>query len=783
MSRLLFICALLLVSRQAFSQNKEYNTWCFGQGYGLDFNQGAPPSVITTSIGTTEGCASISNRWSGALLFYTDGVTVYDNTHTAMANGSGLQGHFSAAQSAMIIPMPGDSMKYYIFTADQEGYMGGNTGIHYSIVNMALNAGAGDVTTKNVSIQTTAAECMTAVKHPNGRDYWVLTHGLKNNVFYAWLVTPTGVANAVTSTVGIDLGQGGTFLGLTLGNLKASPNGRQLAMTCYAGSVELFDFDPCSGTVSNALTLKPFSPNTAWAYGISFSPDNTKLYFNRTGQLWQYQLQSGNPTTIQNSGTVINDANLPGLTLSDGALQLGPDGKIYIRPAFVGYWLGVISSPNSAGQNCSFSANAFTLPTRNTTNWIGLPNNIDARNTSLPVTITSSTSTSFCQGGSTVLSASAGYSSYRWSTGDTTRSITVQTAGTYTVTIGTSSGCGGGIDSILVRVFPTPQPAIDPAGTTYICQGDSTTLSCRQTFTSYRWSTGATTRSITVRQAGTYTLTVTDSNGCVGTISATVGVNPLPVPTISGLSSFCSGDTITLSGQPGFNSYQWSTGSMSRSILVSRAGTYSLTVTDANGCRGTVSKTVTMNSLPVPTISGLSSFCSGDTITLSGQPGFNRYQWSTGDTTRVIPVWKSGTYSLTVTDSNGCKGNVSKTVTMNSLPVPTISGSLSVCEGDKTTLSGEPGYNRYLWSTGDTTRSIAVGKAGTYTLTVIDANGCKGTVSATVRVNPVPVPTITARQSFCEGESTMLVGQPGFAAYLWSTGEHTDSISISQPGT
>jgi hypothetical protein len=382
-----------------------------------------------------------------------------------------------------------------------------------------------------------------------------------------------------------------------------------------------------------------------------------------------------------------------------------------------------------------------------------------------------------------VLSAPSGPYSYLWSNNATTQTITVSSAGSYWVQVTDTSGCGTGADTVQVTVNPKPQPVISPNGTSRICPGDSVTLTVSQTYSGYLWSTGATTRSITVKQAGTYSVTVTDSIGCTGDTTVTVAVNTAPVPVISGASSICQGDSTTLSAQAGFASYLWSTGSTSRSIVVKTAGTYSVTVTDSNGCRGSASRAFTVNTPPTPTISGTRAFCAGGNTTLSGNAGYARYTWSNGDTTRSTTVSAAGTYILTVQDANGCVGSASVTVTTFTVTPPVISGDTTFCNGGSTVLSISPSYRSATWSNGQTTSSITVTQPGTYSVTAVDSNGCISTASITVtRFNAAP-PVISGSTTFCRGGSTVLSVSPGYSSITWSNGPTTSSITVTQPGT
>lgn len=404
-------------------------------------------------------------------------------------------------------------------------------------------------------------------------------------------------------------------------------------------------------------------------------------------------------------------------------------------------------------------------------------------------TITPDGPTTFCAGGQVILTATAG-ASYSWSTGATTQAITVTTSGNYSVTVTTAEGCVGTTAAVPVTVNPLPTPIISAVGPTEFCEGGSVTLTTGS-WASYVWSTGDTTQSIVVSAAGSYTVTVTNANGCVGTSAATtITVNPLPTPTITanGPTTFCNGDNVVLTSSAAV-SYQWSTGETTQSITVNSTGSYSVTVTDVNGCMGDSDPvSVTVNSNPTPTITpdGPTEFCDGDSVILTAS-GAAFYVWSTGDTTQAITVFTSGTYTVTVIDTNGCQGtSAGITITVNDLPTPTItpSGPTTFCEGGSVTLSSSFAAS-YLWSTGETTQAITVSTTGTYVVTVTDVNGCSADSDGVdVTVNPLPTPTITPSgpTQFCEGGSVDLTLTDG-ASWMWNTGATSQTITVSNTGS
>ncbi len=416
-------------------------------------------------------------------------------------------------------------------------------------------------------------------------------------------------------------------------------------------------------------------------------------------------------------------------------------------------------------------------------------------NTMLTPTITADGPTTFCQGEDVTLSAPAGYSSYRWSNGATTREITVTATGSFTVTVNDGNGCSGTSAATAVTVNARPTPATTPNGPTTFCQGGNVILSAPTGFSSYRWSNGATTREITVTATGSFTVTVTDANGCAGVSAATaVTVNATPTPTISanGPTTFCEGGSVVLSAPTGFSSYRWSNGATTREITITATGNFTVTVADANGCSGTSAATaVTVNATPTPTISanGPTTFCQGENVTLSAPTGYTSYRWSNGATTREITVSTTGNFTVTVADANGCSGTSAATaVTVNTRPAPAISasGPTSICQGESVTLSAPAGYASYRWSNGATSREIIVTATGNFTVTVADANGCSGTSAATaVTVHTMPNPTITADGplTFCLGEQVTLSAPAGYASYRWSNGATTREITVSASGT
>ncbi len=392
-----------------------------------------------------------------------------------------------------------------------------------------------------------------------------------------------------------------------------------------------------------------------------------------------------------------------------------------------------------------------------------------------PTPLTISGPTSLCIGDTIILTSSYA-SGNTWSpNGETSVSISVSSAGTYTVSAATS--CGTLNASHIVTLNTPPPASITPDGPTSFCPGDSVTLTSGSS-SGNSWSTGATTTSITVTTAGTYVLTVTDVCG-PSSVSQQVIILPLPNPQISGNTSFCAGQQTTLTASGG-DTYLWSNGETTTAITITTPGNYTVTAFNPCGQATSTVFTVTENPLPNPQISGNLSFCTGQQTTLTASGG-DTYLWSNGETTTSITIFTPGTYSVTAFNTCGQVVSAPVTITENPLPNPQIAGNHSFCAGQQTTLTASGG-STYLWSTGETTTTITVTTPGNYTVAAF--NTCGQVVSAPFSVTEMPLPDaqISGETSFCAGEQTTLAASGG-NTYLWSTGQSGTNITVAAPGT
>jgi len=502
-----FIAGIVL---QGFSQ-KEANNWYFGNQAGVDFNSGSPIAFNGSAMTQLEGCASISDT-SGATLFYTNGASVWNRSNIQMPNGFGLLGDNNSAQAAIIVRAPGSYTMFYIFTTPTWGV----GDMCYSIVDMTLQGGFGDVTTKNTPMFTNSTEKVTAVYHANGNDIWIIGHEFNTNNFYSFLLTAGGVnpVPVITSAGTVH----SSVLGFA-GYMKGSHNGQKIAYACTINMnlVEVLDFDNSTGIPSNPISFS----NITEAYGLEFSPDDSKLYATEENPalIVQWDLNAGSAAAIAASQMVIGNG-----TSACAALQLGPDGKIYLAKRSASQFLGVINDPDSAGLACNFVDDVVPLAPGTSCQY-GLPNFFQSMfsPTALPAALFTAPN-HICPGTCTSFNnTSLHATSFLWSFPGANPSISVDvnptgicynSPGQYDVMLIASNSVGS--DTLLLPNFITVYPYPPPQG--IIHGGD--TLYANQGAVSYQWFysgnaiPGATDYFYVVTDGGDYNVVCTDVNGC-----------------------------------------------------------------------------------------------------------------------------------------------------------------------------------------------------------------------------------------------------------------------------
>lgn len=375
---------------------------------------------------------------------------------------------------------------------------------------------------------------------------------------------------------------------------------------------------------------------------------------------------------------------------------------------------------------------------------------------------------SICYGDTATLSA-AGGSTYMWSTGDSTASISVTSGAVFTVTVTGANGC-----KAVVADTVTLKNVIPSVNNDTVCSGSNGTLTASGG-TSYVWSTGDSTASITYSSGGIYSVTVI-SPGCQATALGRIVINPVPA-IISNVPHLCSGSTVALRAIGG-TAYLWSTGSTSDTITLDTVGIYTVTVTNPYGCTAILRDTfASVYANPIARADS-ALICSGAFASLNATGGVS-YQWSNGVSSSNMSTSSAGNYAVTVTNATGCTAVAHGLVTVRSAGLLSVASD-SVCIGDTATLTAAGGTH-YRWTSGDTLAALRTTVAGTYTVISKDSMGCLMRATGTVVALPRPGLTVDSA-TICSGDSAFLSASGG-TSYLWSNGQNSASIQVTLPGT
>lgn len=575
---LLFLGTCMMLP-QVFAQSQgENRIWTFGHHNGLNFN--APlPVFFQNSLESLEGCASMSDE-AGNLLFYSNGNTVWNAAGVPMPNGSGIEGNGpsgmgdpgSSSQGVAIVHAPGYPNRYYLFTLDAaeqinavyQGYL------RYSVIDMNLNGGTGDVVAgqKNITLDTAMSEKMTVVRGA-GCYYWLIVHHHNSATYRAFKISATGIGAAVSST--------GSWTGdYGAGQIKVSFDGTKIATcTSMTGSgVEISSFDNATGMISNTILIDALP---LMRTGTCFSPDNTKLYISASGNIAQYDLSS-----FPNTGTIIASKTVIATGLQFSHLRNGPDGKIYVAIYANHSFIGAINAPNNTGMACNPDMSALAQPAWAAFPGAGTPHGHGLGNDVLAMlhpdtTVQDSHDTLICSA-SGMLSAPGGCDEYLWQDGVTGQTRTLNTGGTYWVY--GFQDCHVKIDTFHVRFMTLD---LDLGPDTAICRDDSLLLDAAVAGALYSWQDGSSASSYNAPAGGVYTVKVR-KDGC--TVSDTIAIGMIQAfAEISETDTLvCSDETMVLhvSASP-VSSYQWNTGSTGPAVTVSASGSYIVTATNICG--------------------------------------------------------------------------------------------------------------------------------------------------------------------------------------------------------
>lgn len=823
MKKVILLVLLNIISLNLFTQNEASN-WYFGEQAGLSFdlNNNTVSSTTNGQLNTREGCSSISDKL-GNLLFYTDGVTVWNKNHTQMLNGFGLHGDSSSTQSAIIVPKPQYDTIFYVFTVDNN-IDGFNYGFNYSEIDMTLDGGLGAVVAKNINLLAQCSEKITAVlKDCISKAIWVVTLASEFgntepfNTYHAFEVNDSGVNSASQKSIF------STNFSDSRGYLKLSPNGTKVASANLSNGLYIYDFDVSTGTVFNEQQININSSNNAiYPYGIEFSPNSELLYVHSSNNFSDYQnpsnnnIRSNHTSTLTQLNLTESDVERTQIIIEEGqlyrgALQLGPDGKIY-RALSATYeeglpYLAVIENPNTVGLACNYIHNAVNLRPFNSTQ--GLPPFIASFfNSKIDIIKNGESSTNLilCESGSYTLSSeNIPGATYTWTKNQVVLSevrfeLDVFDDGWYQVYIDPNNGdCA--IEGQAYVTFSSNPPSINHS----ILQCDEDGLV--DGFTSFNlnqanenltggvigistkfYTDAARTQQVsgnafnnTVNPQTIYVELIDNQTGCTSFSELVLEVSTTDVNDAT-LTPVCDDDGI----EDGFHVFNLNdanslviTGIPIAGLTISYYETYDdalleqnplnpsytntvaynqtifARVENQNNCYGISEITLTVNPLPDIITNDLEYYCLNifpvtipiNAGMLNDLPSNYSYSWSTGENLYEIQINETGTFTVTVTNANGCSKE--RTVAVEPSNLATIESINIVDVVENNTISVlVSGEGEYLYQLVDSNNTITTPyqesnvfenvTPGLYTVYVRDIKNNCGTVNSMVSVIGFP---------------------------------------------
>jgi len=593
---LLFTICLTLFNATNTSAQSAANHWIFGD-FGLVFNNEEVTVNRDFAMFDHKGTSSYTDE-NGDLLLYTNGLQIWNSDHEIMANGADIFTLSTQIQviESLVLKKPGSDNLFYVFTLYPSNTQE-ESGLYYSVVDMSLDGGLGQVVERTQKILSNLTNKIDAIYNFEEDFYWIATRSNDSGEFIMIKLNETGIdSQPVYNQIGADL------FSSFMGQFKFSPDGKMAA--CAYGDYDwpegytfsIFDFDISSGILSNdqLLTL----PENRNSEGISFSPDASKLYVHQSGStgesgIYQFDLATW-PNNIQETLYLIGRPELAGFR----QLQLGPDGKIYFTKgggslASVKY-LGIIHNPNEDSANLEFEELGLYLEEGQAQIYIpNFPQDLFFRtdiavNNRCAMRETSFRITNEHRIDSVLWVLEEGMVSQ-----DRNPTYTFSESGEYEVSV--IIYYPEKVDTIEKTITIHPIPAIDLGEDRPICYNDQLVLN--PDLSSYAWSNGITKNRITVTESGTYSVTVNNEFFCTTTDEVTLEIEQLPVIDLPTYISLDETGYVDLDGGI-FESYAWSTGDTSQTITITKEGWYSLVVTNLSGCQAAKSVYVYEEELP-----------------------------------------------------------------------------------------------------------------------------------------------------------------------------------------
>lgn len=741
-------------------------------------------------MNTWEAAACVSDE-NGNLLFYTDGTTVWNVNGNIMPNGDSITGVLhndwnhritnSSMQGALIVPVPSYPYLYYIFSIIQSEATLHRGKLFYSVVNMSLNGGLGDVdvSQKGIFLDSQLYEGMTGIRGEDN-NVWVVVHSNQGATFKVFEVGCSGVNhNPVLSTVGTAV----TTTRLT-SPIVASPDRRRIALANFSdsggtGNLELYDFNPQNGVVSGAVSLSPWlTPlplDTLTFYSCVFSPNSKVLYAHGTDHsggrtirtmLCQYDLTKTSVDDITRSRVLIDSC-------ATSIMRLGPDGCIYL---FKDEYNAIrqlerVRYPDSLGLACTYQSDLMLIAY--SVGGFGTEVPIPYDPNPEPDTVNTYKKLLVCFSDTITLSGRPG-TTYLWNTGSVSRYVTVDTGGIYWVL--TSNNCGVYIDTFEVVTSSGPEIEMYARCT----DQDSVMVIARYSFPqtinyTFQWTDNEDNvlrSSITAHAdtfyglSGSYLLYITPLVSGLDTVECMLNLPFTIDPVLPYATSFtidtllCQHQTYTIQNtSTGYlDTWYWNFGDGTTSNQqnpqhrFALPGRYRITLVGSNPipCYDTFQKEVIVDSLGlVHFTTNKTELCSGDNIELT--PSFTgnltSVYWNLGDSNSFENIYaalqhaydQAGVYPVTLTGKfRACPDtSFTDTVNIHALPLVYLGGDTAICLNGSSVILQNLEYNQgkhqYLWSTGSNSERIEVTHPGIYSLTLTSPYNCNNTETIEVK--------------------------------------------------
>ena len=824
---------------------KQSNIWYFGRNAGLDFSNFDPLPLTDGQTNSIGGVASICDS-TGQLVFYTDGQSIWNSNHILVKND--MSGGSESSQSATIVPNPDVEGQYYVFTTrpfitgSEENYAGN----YYTI---QINAGgAGQIVydfsaaTGKKGLLSEATEKFLAVPFTYGIDnktgYWFLMHEMNSNRFLkvrldsVWHNPIDQFIGSIHQNDSLDNDENAG----AIGQMKVNDQGNRIALAVMGGKYfELFNFSTVSGELSRPLQIPAGDQSDPYgyrheAYGVEFSPTGSftlgtdthgnYLYGSaRDGSfIYQWDLAESNNRDqfLKSCRFVHSDPDL-----QCGALQLGPNGKIY--NAFIDQdFLGVINSPMSPFPDCNYSKYGARLIDNDTgaggTCRYGLPNTLPILKSPEPFyfenlclgdvtkfVITNQNAISINTPKSWLISKLDGSERpvNRISTAYELE-YSFLSAGRYRVVLRVLL-LGNSIPQNFTReitINPLPVVRLAPKDTVPLCRGSYLTLDAGN-WAFYEWEDAdirersriITTDSLLPIEL--YRVMVTDYHGCEGW--DTVIVEKKIPPTIASKSSiraFCGQQdgsaTIIPGGEINRYDYVWEGYPNDKSHILDsiNGGDYVVhVISKSNLCE--IIDTVHVDELGGSSVVlnyHDSIICPNRRITVSVE-GASEFEWIrpaglTGnsiemvlDTTTIFEI-----KAISRDEGRECPTTLIDTIKVHPINKPDIGPDSTACEGDTIRINGGEDYAGWTWSDGfEGQVNPVTADADPLVLFATDSNGCTFTDSLKVHFKPVPAIGLGPDRTLCSNSPVTLSGDSGGGdAYQWSTGETSEEIAVSR---